>query len=818
MIMSIGKWNHSGDTESVLQHLRDTGDVLKHLLTTIVPQQTIEAANLSLEEFCMIAEFCARVHDIGKCTPAFQYKTPRGDVLCAGYDSFNSVSSPHGLAGAAILHSFGVPMSICEVIAAHHGKTIESGNDANPAKQFHRFPENYGLVNDFSPYQPEWNMIYHEALEYSGIQYFVELNIHAQFLITGLLLMADWIASNEEIFPIEDTDNQELRINNALLSLDLPPMWTPTYSYIDDNEFLRQFGFYPNELQKACNKLAFESDGSGIMFIESTMGTGKTEAALSASEILGFNVGSGGLYFGLPTRATANAILPRVTEWITHTSNGERVSLRLAHGEAFHNAYYKELQIEDDNKGITINQWLSGRHRALLPDFVVGTVDQILTAGIAQKFVMLLHLGLSGKVVIIDEVHSYDAYMSTYLEAVLTWLGAYGVPVILLSATLTSEKKNLLVHAYTGKKIRVETGVYPCITWADKNRVITVPVNLNSPNKQIQLIRTPEERIIEYAIQAAQDGGCIGIIVNRVKDSQVLASEIKKRYEGKVILLHSRFLPKDRAKLEDEIVRHVGKKSDNQLRKGTIIIGTQVLEQSLDIDFDVLFTEICPMDLMLQRIGRLHRHSIHDSIRPVSFINPVCYIYKKSGRPIYDEYIIRRTEETLPDYIMLPSDIRKLIEDVYDLSMGTNGPDKQKFLKNQNDMRTRAEMYGLCKPDEYDSFKAITRTDNTRESVRFDMNTMQLIVLQTDENNNLQTLDKEFITDHPVASEMSLISEQKINLYFDEKLQKDLLKQKLPKWAEFFESDFLILDENGFANVNNYSFRYTKMYGLEEIN
>ena len=814
--MSIGKWNGSGATASVLQHLRDTGDVMKHLITSIVPQQTVMAAGLSLDEFYRISEFCARVHDIGKCTPAFQYKTPKRETLCVRYDSSISVYSPHGLASAAILYSYNVPMSVCEVIAAHHGNTIENGKDANPAKQFQRFPENYGLVNGFSPFQIEWDMIYSEAIEKSGIQVFPELSIQAQFLITGLLLMADWIASNEDIFPIENSENQEQRINYAFSKLDIPPMWTPLYSQIDDKEFLRQFGFYPNELQKACNKIAFENNGSGIMIIESTMGTGKTEAGLSAGEILGYNAGSGGLYFGLPTQATANAILPRVTEWITRMAEGERVSLRLAHGEAFHNAYYKELQIADDKNGISINQWLSGRHRALLPDFVVGTVDQILTAGIAQKFVMLLHFGLAGKVVVIDEVHSYDTYMSTYMEDVLTWLGAYGVPVILLSATLTNEKKNALVSAYTGKKSCVETESYPCITWADKKHANIVPVGLNLAEKRIQIQRIQEETIIDTAIQAALAGGCVGIILNRVKDSQRLAAKIKTIYDGNVIILHSRYLPIDRAKLEDEIVRCVGKKSDSSLRCGTIIIGTQVLEQSLDIDFDVLFTEMCPMDLMLQRIGRLHRHSAHNSLRPSLYKNPICYVFQTNGRQIYDEYIIRRTETVLPDSISLPGDIRRLIEDVYDLSKGSDSFEKQEFLKKQNDMRTKAEMFGLCSPDAYDSFKAITTDENANEGVRYNMHSMQLIVLQRAEDNNLQTLNKEIIPEQPNSSDLALVSEQKINLYYDKKLQHYLSLQDLPKWADHFDRIILILDENGFGSVQEYSFKYTKIYGLEE--
>ena len=336
------------------------------------------------------------------------------------------------------------------------------------------------------------------------------------------------------------------------------------------------------------------------------------------------------------------------------------------------------------------------------------------------------------------------------------------------------------------------------------------------PDKRIQVMKIQEENVFECAIQAAQAGGCVGIIVNRVKDSQMLAAKFKSIYEGNVILLHSRYLPKDRAKIEDEIVRYVGKKSDKKSRCGTIIIGTQVLEQSLDIDFDMLVTEICPMDLLLQRIGRLHRHSTHDPVRPSLLKKPVCYVFETTGRQIYDEYIIRRTVENLPDLIMLPSDIRSLIEDVYDLSKGTDGPDKQTFLKKQDCMRTMAEMYGLCKPDEYEAFKAITKTENAGESVRFDMNTMQLIVLQTDNNNNLQTLDKEIISGRPDATEMALISAQKINLYYDEKRQKDLSVQSLPKWTERFDENFLVLDENGYANVQGRSFRYTKMYGLEE--
>ena len=155
------------------------------------------------------------------------------------------------------------------------------------------------------------------------------------------------------------------------------------------------------------------------------------------------------MFFGLPTQATSNGIFSRVREWLDHIE-GEK-SIRLIHGKAQLNDEFSSLPKSRNIHGgdeVGVNEWFAGRKVSILDDFTVGTVDQILLAALKQKHLMLRHLGLSNKVVVIDEVHAYDAYMSVFLYRALRWLGAYKVPVVILSATLPISKRNALLEAY----------------------------------------------------------------------------------------------------------------------------------------------------------------------------------------------------------------------------------------------------------------------------------------------------------------------------------------------------------------------------------
>ena len=162
------------------------------------------------------------------------------------------------------------------------------------------------------------------------------------------------------------------------------------------------------------------------------------------------------------------------------------------------------------------------------------------------------------------------------------------------------------------------------------------------------------------------------MILNTVERAQTFAMEFRNAGMS-VMLLHSHFIATDRAALEAEILERVGKNSDLSSRNGLVVVGTQVLEQSLDIDFDVLFTDLCPMDLLLQRIGRLHRHSAHDSIRPERLRIARCYVIDEpdgklntGSRAVYGDWLLLRTRALLPKSVSIPEQIPDLVQSVYE--------------------------------------------------------------------------------------------------------------------------------------------------------
>src|SRR5699024_6222062 len=242
-----------------------------------------------------------------------------------------------------------------------------------------------------------------------------------------------------------------------------------------------------------------------------------------------------------------------------------------------------------------------------LDDFVVGTVDQFLLLALKQKHLALRHLGFSKKVIIIDEVHSYDAYMSQYLERALEWMGAYEVPIIILSATLAADSRKRLIESYIKgkgfKKTEVEvqagayqTDAYPIITYTDGKQVkqVSHTGTLKENEVTVQVEKIDEEAVHSLIDILSKQDGIIGIIVNTVKRSQDLAKYCIEKYDEETVeLLHSNFIATDRTKKEENLLKMIGKNAKRPKHK--IIIGTQVIEQSLDIDFDVLISDLAPM-------------------------------------------------------------------------------------------------------------------------------------------------------------------------------------------------------------------------------
>ena len=352
---------------------------------------------------------------------------------------------------------FKVNLCVANIIGAHHGRPISQEQVMSACESF--TSSLYQDDNEKSPLAMFWKEIQRgifdramEACNFSCVEDLPLISQPGQVILSGLLIMADWIASNEKYFPLIpiDTDKVESdRVETGFTKWyrDRAETWEPE-SYCNDI-YQKRFGFEPREVQKKVSDIISKIDNPGIIIMEAPMGIGKTETALVAVEELAKKTNRTGIFFGLPTQATSNGIFSRVEDWLKHCE-GEK-SIRLIHGKAQLNDQFANLpksrNIHDEDS-IGVNEWFAGRKVAILDDFTVGTVDQVLLAALKQKHLMLRHLGFANKVVIIDEVHAYDAYMSVYLYQALMWLGAYGVPVILLSATLPISKRNELLEQY----------------------------------------------------------------------------------------------------------------------------------------------------------------------------------------------------------------------------------------------------------------------------------------------------------------------------------------------------------------------------------
>lgn len=716
-MIDSGKWlsfiTHSQDTAGIMSELfeRMSDHEKEYLASGLYPESTYDESIRKTKNLCVLA---ALLHDIGKLTPAFQCRIIDRIV---GYRSLllnheidiNGIGecekSHHSIAGQAILQELGFSEQFSYIIGSHHGKSAESDD------QIECYPENYYGLD--SSQKNEWTALWTEWVDNSvkqcGFLSAADVSVpdvRLQMLITALLIMSDWIASNTEYFPLVDVFEQpdeKKRIDYAWNAVGMSGVWCAGSPYLSKEMFMYDFGFQPHPFQQEIMNIADNVSAPGIYIIEAPMGLGKTEAALATAEILAGKFGCGGLYFGLPTQATANGIFSRICRWAECQKDGEKHSIRLAHGATDLNDEYGGLfhgtanDISDED-GLFVHSWFESRKRALLADFVVATVDQFLMASLKQKHVMLRHLGLAGKIVIIDECHAYDAYMSVYLDRTLTWMGAYKVPVIILSATLPPLRKTELIKAYLNTKkdivLKGDSNAYPVATWTDDNEIFCQPLNREGGNKTISIIRISQEELTGCLATRLAEGGCAAVIVNTVSKAQEISRSLSRELDGfEIICFHSRFTMTDRADIENSLLERVGKKSEPESRNRLIVVGTQVIEQSLDLDFDFMVTELCPMDLLLQRSGRLHRH---ERIRPKGLDNACLVVMQTDMRAseyIYTKWLLTRTNDYLPDKLEIPSCIPELVGKVYSEPENKNDPEWIEYRIKIDDKKTNANKY-----------------------------------------------------------------------------------------------------------------------------
>lgn len=749
------KSSKADESLSLLRHSEDAVAVAGHIWDDWVPRSTksLLTEGRTPNEARALAQWLAGVHDVGKLSPAFasQVGPLAGAMRDAGLemplaiarrrDVPHSLVSHRAVVGFLIGHGWHrrVAKTYAVVAGGHHG-VPPTVSQLSPSEDSGR----YG--------GPEWRDTRNELLEHISVLTgadahlarwaHVPLTPQQQALWTAFVIMADWIASSD-YFPLGDRRESVTTASDAWLDLELPPPWRAAPpSTVDElmrSRFTLPAGATANSVQRAAVDAAASMKEPGILLIEAPMGIGKTEAALAAAEHLAARFGQGGIFVALPTMATSNAMFRRVLSWIESQDSDAVASAILAHGKAHLEDRYRGLltgkNLTDVGRDtdahshachteVIAHHWLSGRKKGLLADFAVGTIDQLLFAGLKARHLVLRHLGLVNKVIVVDEVHAADTYMMQFLVRVLEWLGAYRVPVILMSATLPASQRIALVHAYesgrgwTGDDAVLTGNIgYPAITLTAGHReVIAPPHDGQRTTVAIERIDDDPKLLVELLRTALDDGGCVGIVRNTVARAQETARTLDEYFPGEVVLLHSRFVAQHRADLESALISELGRDGNRPHRR--IVVGTQVIEQSLDVDFDLMISDLAPIDLLFQRIGRLHRHRRDRPMRLVDARLVLTGVEDWCAQPpravaatrrIYGDLQVLRALAVLDrrDRFELPADIATLVQAAYgdDLDTPAEWHDhhveaQRTHRKRTRELEARARPWRIWEPDE----------------------------------------------------------------------------------------------------------------------
>ena len=681
--MDITKiWAKTSPKKSLINHMLETGIVAGCLTDTNgichpVLNRMSEITGFDSDTLLAKIVFICAIHDIGKIHPTFQGRDEE-TLEILKQEGLNQVSFDtrfrHEQYGANIFNRLSVDDAdmknsdiISQIIRMHHQKEQKKNSDIDIIK-----------IDDKEKAK-KWRHIQNEIYDYvKNIFRFDNLNLInknisksklfvVQNAILGIMITSDWIASNSYVFDnqqyknvdefLESRKTQALRFlnNEGLIRQQIPVM----------QNFMSAFGFNGRPVQNDVEKIVHKNDIK-CMLIESDCGSGKTEAALYAAAVLGNRSGLSGIYMGLPTGVSAEAIQDRVDEFLT--SRGMR-NTKLYTSKSM-------LLREPDKQPV----WTDMSRQRLLASSAVGTVDQVMTAVRLVRFESVRMDGLASKVLIIDEIHAYDAYMLAVIKDLLKICGELDVPVIMLSATLPISTKNDLLGVLGDGDIELHNG-YPVISYVTKDGRVHEHVSRQyMPDKKISCELLPilndNDKIALYAVDAVKDGGCECVIMNTVADAICVYDKIKKNKKNdcKIILYHSRMTINARDKTSRKILAMCGKDRTKRPER-VIIVGTQVLEQSLDIDVDYMITAICPIDLLFQRIGRYHRHGDEGTIREhvvvantVQVLIPATLSSYGGTEYVYEKCYLDATIDAIREHnghLLIPSGMPDMINYVY---------------------------------------------------------------------------------------------------------------------------------------------------------
>lgn len=712
-------------THPLLCHMVDVAAVAARMLVETTPP-TLRDRLLSIdpdrERAFRTVLLVIALHDFGKATPAFQHKRPeaRAHLSKFGFnlDQVDRKDRHHGDIGfwmltPELVHRLRAPprgaRGLARAVVAHHGEfPLDECREPDRRQQGQ---------------SPVWAIARAEVCEELRMLFGVDWPIAPAFerhdgpyavSLAGLTSVADWVGSMDEVFtytapPETLREYWPLALRRATVALERAGLRTSASP--SSPTFRKLFPAYdPWPLHRLADALAPTLDEPSFVVIEAPMGEGKTEAALLLAASNEARASQDGFFIGLPTQATANQMFTRVCEHLLHT-RADATTLLLAHGEASLVERFREVRLaaiydrENERGRVRAEQWFLSKKRTLLGQHAVGTIDQALLSvmHVPHGFVRLY--GLAGKTVILDEVHAYDTYTSKLMDRLVEWLAAVGASVILLSATLPSGRRRALAAAYASGRgldaVDTNPQPYPRVTVTTSRGTSVHGFAPRRPSLPVQLAWTDPspEAVIDAALERTANGGCAGCIFNTVaRAQQAYVYARAELSEFTPLLLHARLFPDERLRREEQLAALLGPRAARPDR--ALVIGTQVLEQSLDVDFDVLLSDLAPIDLVIQRAGRLFRHDRPN--RAPNQSTPRLFVAGPSTLDddifdevagVYSRLIVRRSFEALRsiDRLVLPDDIEPLVERVYDETLPEPGSDEyDAFLQHTGEALVRS--------------------------------------------------------------------------------------------------------------------------------
>lgn len=726
----------------VLHHLLDVAAAAYCLLQAKPGLLRRLAARHGVPEarLLQVLAFLAGLHDLGKISRCFQIKWPEiwpegelGPLLpVAGRSHWRNTalllrdpSIAPLLAGLfpsvkpAYLQSQMAPL--IAAIAGHHGvppspddMTRDAGNDpdlgpqlvpiaAHVAGELARIlkPEPLDGLKDNSTFK---------ALSWP---------------VAGLITLADWVGSDAAIFGPQDpdmgaADYWPLALEAAGKAVREKGLCPPAaFAAPDLARVAPAAAIAPRPLQQAAAELPL-SGAPALVILEDTAGAGKTEAALVlAARMLAEGMGEG-VFMALPTMATANAMYGRLAPvYRQFFEDGSSPSLVLAHGQARLSQLFRASAAQaapasrdpgGDEQPVSAfcASWLAdSRRKALLADVGAATIDQAFLAVLRKKHLALRQAGLASHVLIVDEAHCFDAYMGKELEHLLELHAMLGGSAIVLSATLAGAQKTAMLKAFAkGLGMRTAQGLdagadpadvpYPLITRLDAGTVTRMAPGTDPRlHREVTVRRAASrEAVMQEALEAARRSAAVAIICNAVDPAIRMFEALRQAGGVPVDLFHARMAQVDRQAIEAEVLSRFGKEAPPERRAGRILVATQVIEQSLDLDFDLILTDLAPVDLLIQRAGRLWRHMQQRPLETRPFDAPCLVVLSADPDEVADAKwgvdtlqqaaftyrrpaVMWRTARHLFDRgrIVSPADMRPLIEAVYNAASWDDVPE-----------------------------------------------------------------------------------------------------------------------------------------------